>query len=228
MGNSKSNQKSLFVLCKELYEFAEKKENSNDLNTIDEYNENIIEKINEYKQKNKIYKNKEALEYQTLISYQTNTNIFYKRDEFGFTEVEYAFDLYIRSKISHNIKIISNLIYCFPTNESKTIGKFCYDNKLSYQKLIKTNDISHVKFNDTKIYKLYHLLNYMSKQNNFNISLSFLENESIIEVTIENQSNNKKIKYVEKIIPYVSDNFFIFENKIYKSLDLHQITLLLK
>jgi hypothetical protein len=230
MGNAPSENKTLLELCNEMQELtALYSPHKNNNIKISELNEKISHKIAEYKFANKLYSDDDLLEYETIIALTEKTNVFYKRDSSGITEIQYAFNSYLKAKIKHDTQIVLGLLSCFPSPESRVVGRFCFDNKINYQNFILYEKNTSLKpLATTKIYNLYWKLSNIASQNKFEIYLVFIKESSSIEVTMTNPTNNKRIKYIEIVTPYISNDYYIVEGTVHKEFELGSIASTLK
>lgn len=231
MGNSNSVKITLLELCNALENLPPNDYHNYNNNNIKiaELHDKILKKLSEYRLNNKLYSDDDLLEYETLIALTEKENVFYKKDSSGITEIQYAFNSYLKAKIKHNIQIVIDMLSCFPSHETKTIAKFCFDNNVNYQNFILYDKNKSIKSLDqTKIHMLYSKLRQIAIHNKFDIYLIFNTDTSSIEVIITNPTNNKRIKYIENLIPYTLEDTFVVDDVFTKNFDLNLIASTLK
>lgn len=231
MGNSHPEKITLLELCNELENLPPNdyhNHNNNNIKISDLHNK-ISKKISEYKLNNKLYTDDDLLEYETLIALTERANVFYKRDVSGLTEIQYAFNSYLKAKIKHNSQTVIDILSCFPSQETRTVGRFCFDNNVNYQNFILYDKNKSIKSLDqTKIHILYSKLRQIATHNKFDICLIFNNDSSSIEVVITNPTNNKRIRYIENLIPYTLEDTFVVDGAYIKNFDLNLISSTLK
>jgi hypothetical protein len=200
MGNIHS-EKSLLNLCEDLYN---KSQNYNQID-VKEYNEKIRTCILKYKTIHKLYSDDDLLEYETIIVLTEKDNIFYKQDSQKITNIQYAFNLYTKTNIKHDAQVVIDLLSCFPNEEARCIGRFCFNNKVAYQQLITYSKNDLLKyFSTTNVYTMYAFLKELCAKYNFNISFLFDRILSKIIITMNN-NNNKDDKNMNGVIKYMED-----------------------
>lgn len=228
MGNSHPEKITLLELCNALANLPPNVHQNNNIK-ISELHDKISRKITEYRTNYKLYSDDDLLEYETIISLTERENVFYKKDSSGLTEVQYAFNSYLKAKIRHNVQIAIDLLSCFPSPETRIVARFCFDNGINYQNFLLYDKNKSIKsLYQTKIYTLYSKLRQISSNNKFDIYLLFNKDSSTIEAVITNPENNKRIKYVENVTPYIGSEVFIVDGVCHKDFDLTLIASTLK
>lgn len=221
MGNMNSENMTLLDLCKELENLPPNIYINNN-KKIDELHKKIFKKIKKYKSEWKIYTDNDLSEYETLIEMTERENIFYKKDISGITEIQYAFNSYLKSKIIIDINLIIEFLTCFPSLHTRTIARFCFDNNISYQKLITYDKQKSIKtFDQTHVYTLYPKLYNVSTINKFNIDLHFFLDKAVLEIRIT--KNNKIITFVENILQNSNEKGFFFQNNYFEKMEIDEI-----
>lgn len=226
MGNTQRTTYTLLELCKKL-EYLPPNVYENNNTKIAELNEQILEKISEYKSMYNLYSNEE-LEYQNVTMIDKD-NIFYKKDKIGITEIQYAFKSYTTANIQHELNIMLNMIEIFPSDETKIIARFCINNDLEYDNFIRYDKNKSIKsIQHTKTYAMYPKLKHIAKINNCDIKLVYNNDKPTLETYITNQQKCITIKYIENISSYSSDNYYKINEIIHDTLTINEINLILK
>lgn len=228
MGNSHPEKITLLELCNALENLPPNVHQNNNTK-IAELHDKISRKITEYRSRYKLYTDDDILEYETIITLTERENVFYKKDTSGLTEIQYAFNSYLKAKIKHDIQIVMDLLSCFPSPETRIVGRFCFDNGINYQNFLLYDKNKSIKdLHQTKIYTLYSKLRQIASNNKFEIYLLFNKELSTIEAITTNPVNNKRIKYIENVTPYTGSDMFVIDGVFYKDFDLALIPSTLK